>query len=109
MAIAGAGLGLLFAQWGGALLVRQISSATYLDLSPDWRVLAFTAGVAALTAVLFGVAPSLAMVSLSPNDVLKERGRAVTDARFGLRNALVIVQVADRPRIFPIVDVSAGP
>ncbi len=94
IAAAGAGLGLLFAQWGGALLVRQISSATYLDLSPDWRVLGFTAGVAALTAVLFGVAPSLAMVSLSPNDVLKERGRSTTDARFGVRNALVVVQVA---------------
>ena len=38
----GALLGLLFAQWGSRLLVRQLSTSTsnvFLDLSLDWRVL----------------------------------------------------------------------
>jgi len=95
IAVAGAILGLAFARWSGALLVRQISSATFLDLTFDWRVLAFTAGVAAATAILFGVAPSLGMVSVAPNDALKTRNRgASADARFGIRHALVVAQIA---------------
>jgi putative ABC transport system permease protein len=94
---AGAGLGLLVAQWGGALLVRQLatpSGGVTLDLSLDWRVLAFTAGVAALTALVFGIAPALGVTRLSPLAAIREPTRTVTgDRRFGLRNALVAVQV----------------
>jgi predicted permease len=59
---AGALLGILFARWGAVLLVRYISTSqnnVFLDLSPDARVLGFTAALAMLTAVLFGVLPAL--------------------------------------------------
>ena len=59
---AGALMGILFARWGAALLVRYISTtknAVFLDLSLDGRVLGFTATIGALTCVLFGLLPAL--------------------------------------------------
>ena len=94
----GAVVGLLFAQWGGQLLVRQLSTATnnvFLDISLDWRVLGFTAAVAIVTAVLFGTAPAFRAARVQPNDALKAQGRAVVgDGRFNLGNILVVAQVA---------------
>ena len=97
LSAAGAVLGLLFARWGSNLLVRQLSSTTttvFLDLSLDWRVLGFTALVAVATAILFGVAPALRAAGVQPNEALKEQGRGVVGERFGLGNALIVVQVA---------------
>ena len=94
LAAAGAGLGLLVAKWGSALLVRQLGSVT-LDLSMDWRVVLFTSGIAAATALFFGMAPALGVSGISANDAIKEQTRTVTgDRRFGIRNVLVAVQVA---------------
>lgn len=59
---AGALLGMLFARWGTVLLVRYISTTQnriFLDLSPDARILGFTALVSVFTGVLFGVQPAL--------------------------------------------------
>jgi predicted permease len=94
---AGAVIGLLFARWGGDVLVRQLSSSTntvFLDMALDWRVLGFTAIVAISTAILFGVAPALRASGVEPSDALKEQGRGVIGERFGLGNLLVVVQVA---------------
>ena len=55
-------LGIVFARWGSAFLVRYISTANnhiFLDLSAGWRVLSFTAAVAVLTGLLFGILPAL--------------------------------------------------
>jgi putative ABC transport system permease protein len=61
----------------------------------DWRVLGFTAGVAAVTALLFGTAPAFRASRVQPNEALKEQGRGVIgDSRFGVGNLLVVVQVA---------------
>jgi putative ABC transport system permease protein len=67
----GAALGLLFAQWGSRMLVRQLSTSTnivFLDLSIDGRVLGFTALVTIATARLFGMAPSLRAARVEPNE-----------------------------------------
>ncbi len=93
----GALLGLGFAVWGSALLVSQFSTAgdpLALDLTLDWRVLAFTAGVAILTALLFGVAPALTTRRLAPMDVLKEQGRGRGGSRHRLAGPLVAAQIA---------------
>ena len=98
LAFAGAGLGLLVAKWAGPLLVRQLQTPTSgvtLDLSLDWRVLLFTVGVTALTGFVFGMAPALGVSGISASDAVKEQTRTVTgDRRFGLRSALVAIQVA---------------
>ena len=89
--------GLLFAIWGSRLLVRFLSksgSELQLDTAPDLRVLAFTIGVAALTGLLFGLAPALRATSVSPNNVLKEHSRGAAGNRFSLGRALVTGQVA---------------
>ncbi len=94
----GALLGLLFAQWGSRLLVRQLSTSTnnvFLDLSLDWRVLAFASAVAIGTALLFGMAPAFRASRVTPNEALKEQGRTLsTDHRISLGNMLVVLQVA---------------
>ena len=95
---AGALVGLVFAQWGSRLLVRQLSTSVntvFLDLSIDWRLLGFTAAVAIGTAVLFGTAPALRATRVQPNDAIKEQGRSIAgEGRFGPGNVLVVLQVA---------------
>lgn len=91
-------LALAFAQWSSRLLVRQFS--TYadpidVDLALDWRVLLFTAALAALVTMLFGLAPALRATRVQPTDALKERGRGERGhARWGMASALVVIQVA---------------
>ena len=58
----GSMLGLAFANWAARLLVAQLSTSTApiaLNLSLDWRVLAFTATTMVAAVVLFGTAPAL--------------------------------------------------
>ena len=98
LSTAGALLGLLLAQWGSRVLVRQLSTVTntvFLDLSLDWRILGFTAAVAVATAVLFGTAPAVRGTRLQPNDALKGQGRSVVgDGPRSLGHMLVVVQIA---------------
>ena len=66
-----------------------------LDVPLDWRVLAFTAGVTILTALVFGIAPAIRAARVDPNDALKQQGRSTTgEGRRGLASPLVVVQVA---------------
>jgi predicted permease len=94
----GALLGLVLAHWGSRLLVGELSTAAntvFLDLSLDWRVLAFTASVAVATAVLFGTAPAWRGARLQPHAALKSRGRgAIGDGSLGPGHLLIVVQVA---------------
>jgi putative ABC transport system permease protein len=89
----GSGLGILLAQWGGRLLVRFLDAS--LDLTLDVPVLGFTASVALLTGIGFGIAPAWQSTRVDPQSALKAGGRGLTEgARFGLGKLLVIVQVA---------------
>jgi predicted permease len=98
LAVSGALLGLVFAQWAARLLVRELSfygSRITLDVGIDWRVLGFTAAIALTTALLFGIVPALRSTRVQPQDAMKEQGRSVVgDARFGMASVLVAVQVA---------------
>ena len=96
LSFAGALLGLLFARWGDAVLLRSLSTVQFtifLDLSPDWRVLAFTAAVAAFTALLFGVAPAFRGTREPLTTAIKES--STSDRRHSrLRLWIVASQVA---------------
>ena len=98
LAVSGAAAGMLIASWASRLLVRQLSTQTntvFLDLSLDWRVLAFTIGVTVATALLFGTVPALRASGVAPMEALKEHGRgASSDSRVGLASGLVVAQVA---------------
>jgi predicted permease len=94
----GAALGFLLAAWGSRALVAQLSTGVTrvaLDLPLDWRVMAFTAGVTIVTALLFGTAPAFRAARVAPIDALKEHGRgAGGDARVSVSSGLVVAQVA---------------
>jgi putative ABC transport system permease protein len=101
LSLTGAVLGILFAQWSTRLLVGFLSSGwnqVYLDLSVDSRVLAFTAGVAILTGLLFGLAPAWRGTQVNAQLAMKANARgvfaAIEHGGFGLGKALVVVQVA---------------
>ena len=99
IAAIGAALGAVLAQSFSALLVSLIStdsSRVFVNLRSDWRVLAFTIGLAALTCLLFGLTPAVRATRQSAGAAMKAGGRGTTDTRerFGLRRVLVVVQVA---------------
>jgi predicted permease len=98
LAVVGGLAGLAVAEFGAPFLIRQLGSdlrAVTLDLSIDWRVLGFTAAASLGATFLFGLAPALGLGRVEPNDAMKEQNRTVAgDGRLGLRNALVVAQVA---------------
>jgi predicted permease len=90
-------LGLLFARWGGALLVSFFSSGRaqlFIDMPLDYRVLLFTSVAALLTGLLFGLAPALQAMRNEPNAALRESAGAVGPSRLRFGKVLVIGQVA---------------
>ena len=77
VAVTGAAVGLVFASWSSALLVQQLTtwqSPVSLDLALDWRVLAFTAALACLSALIAGVAPALGLKTRGPGRGAQELG-----------------------------------
>ncbi|HKP11037.1 MAG TPA: ABC transporter permease, partial [Blastocatellia bacterium] len=99
LAATGAVLGLLLARGLSQFLVTLLSTednALFLNLNADWRVLTFTLGLATATCVLFGLVPALRATRTEPGAVMKASGRGLTTnrERFGLRRALVALQVA---------------
>jgi putative ABC transport system permease protein len=99
LACVGAISGILLARVLSSVLVSMISTqsdTTFLDLSTDYRVLGFTAALAVLTCILFGLAPAMRATKSSPASAMRANGRGLTAnrERFGLRRALVVTQVA---------------
>jgi len=97
---AGALLGVVLANLGAGALVRIIANGRDWDpirlrVAPDARVLLFTAGIAVMTALLFGLAPALRAWGTAPASALRDAGRA-GDTRFRrlLGKSLVVAQVA---------------
>ena len=99
LSTAGALLGVLFARWGTSLLVRYISTGNnnvFLDLSFDWRILSFTAGVAVFTGILFGVLPAFRSTRVSLTSAMKgsQAVDAESRAKFRPGKWIVASQVA---------------
>jgi predicted permease len=94
----GAVFGIALAWIATGLMGGLLSALPYpvaLDLTIDGRVLLFTAGLAVLTGVLFGLAPALKSTRVELSWMLKGGGAAISVLRrFGLKNGLVVVQVA---------------
>ena len=95
----GAAGGILLAQWLSQTLVTFLSTDNnrlFVDLSPDWRVFAFIAGIALVACLLFGLSPALKATGTNPGKAMQAGGRSQTDSheRFALRRGLVVVQVA---------------
>jgi predicted permease len=98
LSLTGALLGLAFAFWGSHALVLLITEGTLvpvsLDLSPDLRVLALTLSVAALTGILFGLAPAWRCSRQDPASVLQQNAPSLVGGSAKLGKSLIVAQVA---------------
>jgi predicted permease len=98
LAALGGAVGALFALWGkSALLALTDKDTGFLpngvDLSLNWRVLAFTFAVSLLTGALFGLAPAWRATGQDLSTALKQ-SRRTTGAVSRLSKGLIVAQVA---------------
>ena len=101
VAILGAIAGVCLSLCAQKLLVRMVSNSSatvYLDLQPDWKVLAFAATVTALTALLFGLAPAIRLTRVDLTPALKSATQEIKNetipVRISVTKLLVVVQVS---------------
>jgi predicted permease len=98
LAATGAALGIALAQFLGRVLVWQISTVgnvVNLQMATDWRVLFFATAVAALTCILFGVAPGFRSTRTDPVAAMKSGGRTTAGReRLSLQQFMVVTQIA---------------
>ena len=86
LAGAGGALGLAFAAWGSAALLRLASATPAripLDLRLDGRVLVFTVALAVATGLVFGLTPALRATRVELAAALRTQGRGVTGGARG--------------------------
>jgi predicted permease len=98
LSLLGGLVGLLVAVWGVTLLQALAPQEIrgMIDPSPDVRILGFTAAVALLTGIGFGVGPALRSAKIDLAGGLHEGGRNAADSfgRRRVRNLLVVSEVA---------------
>jgi len=96
LALGGGAFGLLLAS-GGVRLILALSRDAIpraAEVGLDAGVLAFTAGIAVLTGILFGLAPAWQGSRADLQDTLKDTTRGTTGGRARLRQGLVVAEVA---------------
>lgn len=98
LALLGGALGAGLAAWATRLLMAvelPLPVPITLDLSPDARVVAWTAGVTVLAGILLGMAPALQATRTAVAPTLRDESPGGGGRRrAGLRQALVVGQVA---------------
>jgi predicted permease len=99
LAVFGGLAGLALTYWLANLIstMRFPGSIPFeMDIRPDWRVMIFTFLLSIIVGIGFGLAPALAATKADVAPTLKEGGVAQVRGyrRFGLRNLLVVWQVA---------------
>ncbi|MGB6546571.1 MAG: ABC transporter permease, partial [Candidatus Acidiferrales bacterium] len=114
LSLCGGALGILIAVWGMRTILALLASGSAHPLgfgaSLDARVLLFTAGIALVTGMIFGLAPAMRGTRVDLTPALKDGGNSSGGARgarngwFNFGNALVVGQIA----LAMIVMVGAG-
>src|ERR1700693_5376532 len=96
LGVVGGTCGLLLATWGTHTALKALPDAFPRsgEVGIDLRVLAFTASIALLAGILFGLVPALKISRTNPHDSLKEGGRGASGARKGVHGILVVVEMA---------------
>ena len=100
LAAAGGVLGTLLAVWGTALLVAALPAGLELpragQIRVDLRILAFASLVTILTAILFGLVPSINAARSTTQSALREatRGSSAGRSRNRLGSTLIVSEVA---------------
>lgn len=88
--------GLLLASWGTHAALKALPETLPRagEVGIDLRVLVFTASIALLAGILFGLVPALKISRINLQDSLKEGGRGASGARKGAHSVLVVVEMA---------------
>ncbi len=97
LSLLGGAMGVVHAYWGVKGLVASLPANMPRadEIAIDGTVLAFTAGIALLTGLVFGIAPAWKIAAADTSDPLKEGGRGtVGTGRHWLRNALVVGEIS---------------
>ena len=99
LALAGAALGLVLATWTGRLLLAALPggpAGRSLAAVPDLRVALFALALAAVTAIVFGLAPALQATRAAVTSTLKDEAGSVAGGgrQARVRRGLVVAQVA---------------
>ena len=102
LAAIGGVLGLMLAYFGDRILTlemthyRRFSVPNASVINLDWRVVLFALGLTLFTGIIFGSAPAWVASGTDLNESLRESGASSSaeSARQGLRNALVISEIA---------------
>jgi putative ABC transport system permease protein len=98
LSLTGAVLGVAAAEWALSAILRlypdNLPRAAQIGI--DYRVLLFTAGLAIITGVVFGLVPALQVSKPNLTEVIREGGRGTTAgaAHNRLRSGLVIAETA---------------
>ncbi|MGA9772905.1 MAG: ABC transporter permease [Blastocatellia bacterium] len=92
-------LGILLAGWGLNSLLNLLAGGPNpirLSISPDLRLIAYTAAVLGFTVLMFGLVPALRATSVDVAPTLKENSSGVIGGRnrIGVGKILVVIQVA---------------
>lgn len=96
LAALGGALAMFLAVWATSFIVRTIPDpavASLISARPDYRILAFAAGVTLLTAFLFGLTPALQSFQVGVATTLKDQAGAIAGGHAAVRRALVSAQV----------------
>ncbi len=98
VAAAGGALGLALSYWLSSLLIHLMpydNIDVAIRVAPDWRVLAFTAGISLLAALLFGLTPALEATRSTLAGTLRSEGpsASLSGRQARLRKLLVVAQV----------------
>lgn len=92
--LAGIGLGYMFAQSIHTLFQTGRDVSNVFDLTPDRRVLGYTAALCIVTSLLFGLAPAMRAARSDLNDALKNQARSLMGGNIRLPRLLAVVQIA---------------
>jgi predicted permease len=95
LALLGAAGGLLVARWGAPVL-HTFGIPRSIELGLTSRVLVFTAAIAVVSAIGFGLAPVVQTLRRNTIDSLRDEGGVIASGLYAtrLRSAFVVVQVA---------------
>jgi predicted permease len=99
LSFAGSIAGIFIARLSSRFLANQLSTSRgriFLDLSLDWRIVAFTVAVGILTGLIFGIVPALRSTQWTPAETLRETSVNATATRgnIGAGRWLVSMQIA---------------
>lgn len=89
--------GLFVAAWGVQVLLHMMPKRAVplaLNISPDFRLLAFSFGISIVAGLVCGLIPAIQATRPNLTAALKNESVVLGRIRFDLRRALVVVQVA---------------